>query len=198
MKPKILLFALPVIFAACAGSPRTSSIRILPSVPGTVLPSSGVASVRYAENVKAYPLGRYVDPTNRRVMHEAHTIYRVEADSQWNLHAGPPTLASAGPAGKMRDAAKTDQLKTDELMVELARQKQATQAVIAGGKVLSDKLTEIGGALGQTRQIAEQNARLAAEIAAAKHRLERVEARLPQVPAAVPQPVPKAEPGSDW
>jgi hypothetical protein len=34
------------------------------------LPSDAIESVRYAENIKTYPLGRYVDPNNSRIMHE--------------------------------------------------------------------------------------------------------------------------------
>jgi hypothetical protein len=40
------------------------------SVSGTTLPSDAIESVRYAENIKTYPLGRYVDPNNSRIMHE--------------------------------------------------------------------------------------------------------------------------------
>lgn len=40
--------------------------------------------LRTPEIVKAYPVGRYVDLNSGRVMHEKHTIYRVEEDAAWN------------------------------------------------------------------------------------------------------------------
>jgi alkanesulfonate monooxygenase SsuD/methylene tetrahydromethanopterin reductase-like flavin-dependent oxidoreductase (luciferase family) len=35
--------------------------------------------------IKAYPVARYVDPSNPRIMHERHVIYRREEDEHWRL-----------------------------------------------------------------------------------------------------------------
>ena len=66
-------FILPlVLLTACASQPKPH-VR---AIPGTVLPSEGVESVRYSENIKAYPIGRYIDPNDTLVMHERHTNLR--------------------------------------------------------------------------------------------------------------------------
>ena len=56
-----------------------------PAVSGTTLATEDMESVRYGENLKAYSIGRYVDPNDGLVMHEAHTVYRVETTAKWNL-----------------------------------------------------------------------------------------------------------------
>jgi hypothetical protein len=46
---------------------------------------SGDASpfVRQSEVVKAYGINRYVDPSDSRIMHERHAIYRLEQQPDW-------------------------------------------------------------------------------------------------------------------
>ncbi|MBX7157682.1 MAG: hypothetical protein K1X66_04770 [Verrucomicrobiae bacterium] len=68
------------------------------SVAGTALDMDNTENVRYSETLKAYPMGRYVDPNNPDVMHEAHTIYRAETQPAWNLDPNMPTAVPLGPA----------------------------------------------------------------------------------------------------
>ena len=63
-----LLISMPLSLVACATKPARVVDMTARAVPGTTLPGDGIESVRYAENIKAYPLGRYVDPNNRRIM----------------------------------------------------------------------------------------------------------------------------------
>jgi len=89
-------------------------------------------SVRYAENLKAYPLGRYIDPNDPDVMHEAHTIYRLETTAKWNLHPQDSPVSSI-PAVHNQDSASAPVLLRDELAVELNRQREATKVIIQSG-----------------------------------------------------------------
>ena len=126
-----LLF-FPLLFAACA-SRHTTAVRMgAHDVPGTALPSKGIQSVRYAENIKAYPLGRYIDPNNSRIMHEGHSIYRVETTAKWNLHPNEPVPMPRGPF-HIRDSARTTAPVGDELVAQLNQQKEATRAIMQGG-----------------------------------------------------------------
>lgn len=193
----LLPILLSVALAGCATSRRSGSTR-LRATPDTILPASRVAAVRFPELVKAYPIGRYVEPNNRRVMHEAHTIYRVESDSRWNLRQGVPGAVGAGPVQKVSDTTRSDRLERDDLFVELSRQKQATQAVMEGGRNVSEKLSEVVDALRRIKSVAEQNARLLREVEGTKARLETLEARLPAALPASQQVVPKPEPRTDW
>lgn len=39
--------------------------------------------------LRAYAIGRYIDPTTKTVMHEEHTIYRMSKAPEWNLIPQP-------------------------------------------------------------------------------------------------------------
>jgi len=160
---------------------------------------AGVENVRYAETLKAYPLARYVDPNNGRIMHEGHTIYRIESTGKWNLQSSTPTTL---PAVVRRDPSKAGSLVGDELLMELNRQKQVTQAVLAGSHAVSQKLGELSTSLQQSKQAVEQNTRLEVDATATKQRLDRLEEELRHQQRVVPPvapTVPNAGTGkSDW
>jgi hypothetical protein len=46
-------------------------------------PIGDARNVREAESVKVYGMNRYVDPSDPRVLHERHAIYRVEQQPHW-------------------------------------------------------------------------------------------------------------------
>lgn len=194
-----LLIPIPFLLAACATKPASIARAGFRAVPGTTLPSEGVESVRYAENLKAYPLGRYIDPNNSRIMHEGHRIYRVESTPKWNLHPNEPVAVPLGPNIHIRDSARQTSAVGNELVAELNRQKEATTTVIQGGQVVSQKLGELAGSLQQTQQMAAQNAQLKQEVITARQRLDALEEQLRAKPAI---PTPKQQPGqfekSEW
>ena len=200
MKKAALLIAMPCLLVACATKP-TPLIRVTArGVPGTTLTSEGTESVRYAENIKGYPLARYIDPNNSRIMHEGHTVYRVESTPKWNLHPNQPTSVPRGPIRRVRDSAKATSPVGDELLVELNRQRETTRAVIQGGEAVSQKLNQLAASVQQTRQIAEQNAQLKQEVDTTKQRLEQLEEELRRQQRSAP-PTPTRSPKdskSDW
>ena len=49
------------------------------------IPIKNEANVRLGGKVKAYAVNRYIDPSNSRIMHERHVVYRVEEDPTWCL-----------------------------------------------------------------------------------------------------------------
>ena len=188
---RALLFSLPFFLVACATKPARIVDKSARLVPRTTLPSEGIESVRYAENLKTYPLGRYVDPNNSRIMHEGHSIYRVETTAKWNLHPNEPVSAPLGPVVHISDSARTISPVGDELVAELNRQKEATKAVIQGGQVVSQKLGELAGSLRETQLMTVQNAQLKQEVDTAKQRLNALEEQLrakPSTPPAKQQP----------
>ena len=184
-----LLIAFPFLLVACATKPVRLVETSPRAVPGTTLSSDGVESVRYAENIKAYPLGRYVDPNNSRIMHEGHSVYRVETTSKWNLHPNELVSMPLGPV-HVRDSARTTAPIGDELVAQLNQQKEATKAIVQGGQAVSQKLGELAGKMQQTQEIAAQNAVLKQEVNTAKQRLDALEEELrkQQRTARVPQP----------
>lgn len=198
---QLILFSIPLLFAACA-THRTPVVHAHPiTIPGTTLSNNAMPDIRYAENVKSYPVGRYIDPNDPDVMHEGHRIYRVESTAKWNLHPNPPVAIPIGPILKIRDAAKTPLHSQAELTAELARQQAATAAVIQGSASLSQKLSGIAKSLQQTKQVAKENAHIEQELSAAKSRLNLLEAEFRQPPKPASSPAPAAgatPPSSDW
>ncbi len=176
---KVLLFiSLPILLAACATRHETV-VRMTPAdVPGTTLPSEGIETVRYAENIRAYSLGRYIDPNNSGIMHEGHTIYRVETTAKWNLHPNQPVAVPLGPINHIHDTARTRVLLRDELAAELNRQKEATKTVIQSEQTVSQKLGELSAAVQQTRKMAGQTAQLQQAVNTANQRLDLLEEEL--------------------
>ncbi|MGH7968515.1 MAG: hypothetical protein ACREIC_07305, partial [Limisphaerales bacterium] len=126
---KKLILLIPLLFLPACATKKPVVVRMPHSVPGTTLPSEDIESVRYGENLKAYPVGRYVDPNNSLVMHEAHTVYRVETTSKWNLHPNGPASIPAGPVVGIIDPAHKESPVTAEVAAEVNRQKAATQAL---------------------------------------------------------------------
>ena len=196
----VLLFTLPLLLVACAAKPPRTVDISAHAVPGTTLPSEGIESVRYAENIKEYPLGRYIDPNNSRIMHEGHNIYRIETTAKWNLHPNEPVSVPLGPATHVRDSARTASLVGDELVMELNRQKEATKTVIQGGQVVSQKLGELTTALQQTQQVVGQNAQLKQDVNTTKQRLDALEEDLRKRPTQTSPPAIKthADDKPEW
>ena len=198
MKTFLILFTVALL-SGCASN-RAPSVGIRPRVvPGTTLPSEGIESVRYAENLKAYPLARYIDPNNRRLMHEAHTIYRVETTPRWNLHSEQLATIERGPAIRSSNRVSSAAPERDELIVELNRQKEATRAVLQGTQAVSQKLNQLGESVQQTKHVAAENLVLKREVDATQQRLNALEAEFRR--QKQPKPAPAAEDPSeksDW
>lgn len=172
-----VLLAGVALLAGCATHPKTVVVPPLPrDVPGTTLPSEGIESVRYAENIKAYPVNRYVDPANRGLMHEGHTLYRVETSARWNLRPNQPVAVPLGPSVAVvcNPAAHPGPLP-GELTAELSRQKEATRTVIAQGERLGGSIDRLQSALNQTAEMAQQQRTMQAELTRAQGRIEQLE-----------------------
>jgi len=167
-----------LLLSACASNRKLTVLNMPRSVPGMTLPSDDIESVRYSENIKAYNVGRYVDPNNALLMHERHVLYRVETTAKWNLHPNAPATVALGPAVQIIDPARKDGPTTAEVIAEVNRQKAATQTVIDQGKRLNDTLTQISTALDATKQVADQNRQLTTEIDLTKQRLDLLEAEI--------------------
>ncbi len=190
------------LFGGCASHPKTVVVSPLPrDVPGTTLSSDGIESVRYAENIKAYPVNRYVDPANRGVMHEGHTIYRVETSARWNLRPNQPVAVPLGPTVAVRGNPATHPGPLPgELAAELTRQKEATRTVIAQGERLGGSIDRLQGALNQTAAMAQEQQRMQADLTRAQGRIEQLEKeRVERTSSggtvdlpATPSPLPKA------
>jgi hypothetical protein len=173
------IYLIPLLLlSACASNRTPRLLNMSRPVPGTTLPGDDIESVRYSENIKAYNVGRYVDPNNAFVMHERHVVYRVETTAKWNLHPNAPATVALGPAVQIIDPARKEGPTTAEVIAEVNRQKAATQTVIDQGKRLNDSLMHISSALDASKQVAEQNRQLKTDLDLTKQRLDLLETEI--------------------
>jgi hypothetical protein len=139
--------------AGCATKPKPSVAAAPPPVPvsGTDLDQANVEKVRSGETLKAYPIGRYVDPRDPNVMHESHVVYRKEAGANWNLAPNAPTVVPLGPALAVSDGATQPNPLPAELEQKVAEQNQLMAALVEQNEALAAELTKLGKELSDLR-----------------------------------------------
>lgn len=172
---KRMLFFIPLILLSACASKKPVVVQMPRSVPGTILTTGDRESVRYGENLKAYSFGRYVEPNEGLVMHEAHTVYRVETTAKWNLHPNAPANVPGGPVVGIIDPAHKDSPVTPEVVAEVYRQKAATTALIVQGQRMNQALNQLSKTLSVTAQVSVENAQLKSEVTTTEKRLDALE-----------------------
>jgi len=158
------LALIPLVFvAACASRPQ---LVVRPVPPAAVEP---VESVRYAEVIRAYHIGRFVDPSHPETMHEQHPVYRIETSARWNLHPGPAnTVNLLNPPS---DAAFAPPPTNDAMVAEINRQREMTERVMSEATRLSSSYEELQNIFSQMKSVARNNALLGARVANAEQRV---------------------------
>jgi hypothetical protein len=198
---KRILIIIPLIFLSACTSNKPVVVQMPRSVPGTMLGTDDMESVRYGENLKAYSIGRYVDPNDGLVMHEAHTLYRVETTAKWNLHPNAPVNVPGGPVIGIIDPAHKDSPLTPEVVAEVDRQKAATMALIVQGQRMNQALNQLSKTLSATAQVAQENVQLKSEMTTSEKRLDALEEdfRKAQTEAPFTTPAtPSVKGTNDW
>jgi len=189
---KLIFILLPAIcLAACASHPPRK-IVIVPAVE----PSHFVrdnASVRIPEQIREYRFGRYVDPSDRLVMHEGHPVYRIERTNAWNLRPERNATPISSPESVQTGATQVN----DGVLAEINKQKAATKAFTEQAAGLNQRLTELAQALNQTGQVAKQNMLLQQSITSLKTRLDELENRVRNA-SAKSSPKPPTAPEENW
>jgi hypothetical protein len=170
-----ILYLIPLLFlSACSTAPKLA-LRPQQSPP------MDNAAVRYPEIVRAYHVGRYVDPNDDLVMHEQHAVYRVEENTCWNFHPGPAdgNLATLPP----RDAAFAPAPVNDAILAEVNSQRLATTEIMMQARTLSAALSQFQTALQQTKTNFQETVILRATVNDMKQRLDALETAPEQLPA---------------
>ncbi|HEY3856445.1 MAG TPA: hypothetical protein VGO67_18835 [Verrucomicrobiae bacterium] len=172
------VYLIPLLVLTACASKKPVVVHMNRSVPGTVIPVEDAESIRYGENLKAYTVGRYVEPDNPLVMHERHMVYRVETTAKWNLHPNLSVGVPMGPATRIVDSAHRDPPVNAEIISEVNRQKEMTETLITEQKRMEDSLKQLSGVIAATQQTAAQNAQLKQESDANTKRLDILEQQL--------------------
>lgn len=178
------LALLPIFFlAACASHPRKTVSSQAPV--GRPIGSDGL---RTNEQLKEYRLGRYVDARDPFSMHEGHPLYRVETSARWDLRpnngATPPRRNTVPPASVSTN---------DAVLAEVNKQRAATRAFTEQTAALNQRLTELGHAVEQTREVAKQNLELKRDVATLREQLDSLDTKLRErkAPTASSSPSPE-------
>lgn len=98
MKP-LFICILAILAFGCFSQKKAAQIQVLNNPRlGDEAPiiRNRRNALRTPEIVKAYPVGRYIESDSGRVMHEKHTVYRVEGDAGWNLRGEEATREGGG------------------------------------------------------------------------------------------------------
>ena len=167
-----------MLVASCASRPQ---VVVRPLPPIAVEP---IEAVRYGEVVRAYHVGRYVDPNHPEAMHEQHPVYRVEVSARWNLHPGP--LNTANLLNPPPDAAFAPPPTNDVLVAEMNRQKEATSRVMMEAGKLAQSYGELQGVLVEMKNVARTSALLNQRFATNESRIVELERGLQKLSAPPP------------
>ncbi len=162
MKTDLLLVCLGLALSGCAAIPPPKAKTAPPAPPpleappppvaGTEIDQHNLEKVRVGEALKAYPVGRYVDPNDPNVLHEAHTIYRREAGAAWNLNPNAPTVIPLGPVLAVADPAKVPNPLPAELEQKIGEQNQLMAALIEQNEALAAELAKLNKEIAELRQ----------------------------------------------
>lgn len=177
--------------AANERPPEVATVR--QGVGGTILPSIGLESVRYGENIKAYPVSRYVDPNDRGVMHEGHIIYRAETTAKWNLHPNLPVVVPLGPTLAVNNPARRTSVLPAELEGELANQRANSTELAAQNARLTETIARLQGLMDNADRKLQETTDVKAQLQRTQQELEAVrqemrKQRVTPPPAATPPP----------
>jgi hypothetical protein len=162
MKTNAIVLCLTLALAGCETVPPPKT-KLPPAPPpaveapprpvaGTEIDQHNMEKVRVSEALKAYPVGRYVDPTDPNVLHEAHTIYRREAGAAWNLNPNAPTVVPLGPVLAVADPARVPSPLPAELEQKIAEQNQLMSALIEQNEALAAQLAKLNKDIAELRQ----------------------------------------------
>ena len=166
------IYLLPLLLLSACSTPKLA-LRPLPAPS-----AAGNSAVRYPEVVRAYHVGRYAEPNDDLVMHEQHTVFRVEENTRWDLHPG----SCGGSAIIPRDAAFSPAPVNDDILAEVNSQRLATAQIMGQSRALSSALMQFQSALQQTKTNWQQTAALRATVSAMQQRLDAIESTQGQTP----------------
>lgn len=186
------LALIPLIFvASCASRPQ---LVIRPAPPAAVEP---VEAARYSEVIRAYHIGRFVDPNHPETMHEQHPFYRIETSARWNLHPGSANTVNL--LNPPPDAAFAPPPTNDVVIAEMNRQRETTERVMMEAMRLSRSFDDLQKFFAEMKTVARNNALINARLASTEQRvtdfgkeLEKITAapvtQTNDVPAFIPDP----------
>jgi hypothetical protein len=198
---KLIYLFIPLLFLGCSAEQPLAETRPVDppdTVPGTALSLPDADDVRNPEALKAYPTGRYEDPDDPFVMHEAHMLYRAEQPPSWNLNPTEDTAVPLGPTVAVTDPAKERTDMTGELEQKIQQQNQLLQATFEQNQQLADELKKLQDDIAKTRGIAATNDALQKQVADLQTQLTKLQQEMAAQSHPTPPAVPKSTELKPW
>lgn len=143
--------------------------------------SHSTSHLRHDEVVRAYHLGRYVDPNHSALMHEGHPLYRIEASARWDLRASTAGGSTLGLLNPPRDAAYSQPQTNDVILAELSRQRDATERVMWEAFQLAGMYDQIKKAMADMSEVAKNHVWMRTRLANAEEQVKEVSSELEKV-----------------
>lgn len=171
---KIFIVSLLLFVAGCS-TRDYRNVTVSPH-PAALAPDTSTELVRYPEVIRDYYLARYIDPNQPLLLHEAHTVYRVEGLATWNFHSLPGDFILPGSLIGPTNAAFALPPVNDAVIAEINQQHAITRTMFQQAESLNTSLHDFSTALSATRNLVEQNKALRDELAKANNRLDALEA----------------------
>ena len=156
--------------AGCKSAPKPRALYV--PVPEPNLPASANGSIWVPDQFSSYSIGRYVDPHDPGVLHDAHTLYRRETTGRWNL---APAYSLPLVSAEMKH--DTIMLR-DALTAELNRQRATSEALIAQARTLDQHLRELNAQSQEFHNVLQQSYQLRGQLMLVSNRLESIEGQL--------------------
>lgn len=160
MKPYSILIIL-IALSGCSSVPIAPTVATLPPAPEIPLPNE--ANVRLPEHVKAYAVNRYIDPANRRILHERHVLYRLENDADWRMRANANQQIIVGNTMSSSKLELQPIPLTKELASELTTQKrmrsqmeETQKKMMVAAEAMSGAATKLRGAVEEQNNAIEE------------------------------------------
>lgn len=163
-----------VLLGACRAPQADTLSSPANATAGTTIEPANVESVRKSEQLKAYPVGRYQDPNNPEIMHEAHTMYRAETTPQWNLNPNAPTVVPLGPTVAVADVPKQTAALTGELEQKIQQQTQLLQTTYEQNERLSEEIQKLKDGQSKVQETVAAKEQLEQELARKNTELEKL------------------------
>lgn len=192
--PVFNLLAASLASAILAGCRTSPNCQVITVPTPAVLPAESRESVWLPDQIAPYAVGRYADPRDPNVVHEAHTLYRREQTSRPNLTppealAFPPVTAGSGNNATL--------MLRDALTAELNQQRASSLALVEQAQGLDKAVRQLNTQTKDFHDAIQESARLRLQLLAVSNRVEILEGQLrlmppipsgslPRMPASAP------------
>lgn len=121
-------------------------------VSGTDLDMKNMEKIRTSEKLKAYPIGRYIDPNNPDLMHEGHVVYRQEAPSSWNKSPNAPTAVPLGPTVAVSHPERQTEALNIEYETKIMQQNQLMKSLIDQNEALLEVVNKLSSEVNKLKE----------------------------------------------